>query len=395
MRIGLQPPSRFRDADQRPAARSRGPMAPPGDRPRGGSVTASAIWSPTLWTGLSEVIGSWKIIEISLPRIARISCSGRVEQIPHRARPGPGTGREPADLALRRRRRQAHDGEAGDALARAGLAHQRQRLARPDREGNIVDGRHLATVGPEGDGEVCGHRERMGIHVQTHHATSSRASSASRRPSPMKLKLVTASVITRPGRSPARGRAEVLLGVVQHVAPARQRRLDAVAEEADVGFHQDRAGDGQRRRDHDRADRVGDQLAEHDVRSDAPIISGGDREVALAQGADLALDDAGDLHPAGRGDDQRDRHHAGLDEAPPAPAAGRSRGSTAWHRRTASAQCRRAAVVTGDRPDRRCRSTVLITIAAKPTVSEIRPAISRRAARSRPKLVGAQHMRAR
>ena len=33
---------------------------------------ASAICSPHVNTGLSEVIGSWKIIEISLPRILRI-----------------------------------------------------------------------------------------------------------------------------------------------------------------------------------------------------------------------------------------------------------------------------------------------------------------------------------
>src|SRR6266545_4383637 len=31
-----------------------------------------------------------------------------------------------------------------------------------------------------------------------------------------------------------RGRREIALGIVEHVAPARQRRLDAVAEEADV-----------------------------------------------------------------------------------------------------------------------------------------------------------------
>ncbi len=36
------------------------------------SRTASAICSPTVNTGFSEVIGSWKIIEISLPRIFRI-----------------------------------------------------------------------------------------------------------------------------------------------------------------------------------------------------------------------------------------------------------------------------------------------------------------------------------
>ncbi len=35
------------------------------------SRTASTSWLPTLSTGLSDVIGSWKIIEISLPRRAR------------------------------------------------------------------------------------------------------------------------------------------------------------------------------------------------------------------------------------------------------------------------------------------------------------------------------------
>jgi len=33
------------------------------------------IWSPIRITGLSEVIGSWKIIEIRLPRTSRISSS--------------------------------------------------------------------------------------------------------------------------------------------------------------------------------------------------------------------------------------------------------------------------------------------------------------------------------
>ena len=36
---------------------------------------ASATWSPTVMTGLRLVIGSWKIIEISLPRTARIASS--------------------------------------------------------------------------------------------------------------------------------------------------------------------------------------------------------------------------------------------------------------------------------------------------------------------------------
>ena len=36
------------------------------------TLTVSAIWRPTVSTGLSDVIGSWKIIEMRLPRICRI-----------------------------------------------------------------------------------------------------------------------------------------------------------------------------------------------------------------------------------------------------------------------------------------------------------------------------------
>ena len=45
------------------------------------SRTVSAIWSPTVMTGLSEVIGSWKIIEISLPRMRRISSFAEAGEI--------------------------------------------------------------------------------------------------------------------------------------------------------------------------------------------------------------------------------------------------------------------------------------------------------------------------
>ena len=46
-------------------------------------VTVSAICRPTVSTGFSDVIGSWKIIEISLPRTSRIAASVR----PRRSRP--------------------------------------------------------------------------------------------------------------------------------------------------------------------------------------------------------------------------------------------------------------------------------------------------------------------
>ncbi|MNQ05952.1 hypothetical protein D3C85_186930 [compost metagenome] len=45
------------------------------DSPSCNSST-SAIWSPTVYSALSAVIGSWKIIAISLPRMPRSSRSG-------------------------------------------------------------------------------------------------------------------------------------------------------------------------------------------------------------------------------------------------------------------------------------------------------------------------------
>ena len=43
--------------------------------------SGSMICSPMVRIGLSEVIGSWKIIEMSRPRISRISSSSSVEQV--------------------------------------------------------------------------------------------------------------------------------------------------------------------------------------------------------------------------------------------------------------------------------------------------------------------------
>ncbi|MNK87097.1 hypothetical protein D3C87_1070260 [compost metagenome] len=49
------------------------------------SCTVSAICRPTVSTGFSEVIGSWKIIEMRLPRICRISRSlSCIRSVPRR-----------------------------------------------------------------------------------------------------------------------------------------------------------------------------------------------------------------------------------------------------------------------------------------------------------------------
>ena len=77
--------------------------------------SVSAIWSPIVSTGLSDDIGSWKIIAISLPRIARICRGARQQVLPliqDRA------ARHPRGGALV----QPQDRERGDALAAAGFA---------------------------------------------------------------------------------------------------------------------------------------------------------------------------------------------------------------------------------------------------------------------------------
>src|SRR3954452_15587244 len=50
---------------------------------------------------------------------------------------------------------QPEDGLAGDALARAGLAHDAQGLASVDAEGQAVDGLHQPVVGREVDAQVA------------------------------------------------------------------------------------------------------------------------------------------------------------------------------------------------------------------------------------------------
>ena len=77
--------------------------------------------SPIVNTGLSEVIGSWKIIAISLPRIADLA-SARVETAEvHRPR-RPGAAGSPPVLDASGRLDQPHDGAGGHRLAAAALA---------------------------------------------------------------------------------------------------------------------------------------------------------------------------------------------------------------------------------------------------------------------------------
>ena len=96
------------------------------DRPRCW-ISASAIWSPMVSTGLRLVIGSWKIIAIvvaaNLPHVG----FGQRQQF---AAFEPDAALDAAALL----RDEPHDGQRGDALARAGFADDRYGLARGDVE---------------------------------------------------------------------------------------------------------------------------------------------------------------------------------------------------------------------------------------------------------------------
>ncbi len=63
--------------------------------------TVSVSWRPMVSTGLSEVIGSWKIMPISRPRTRRISSSDRARRLRPLKRISPATMR-PAGADTRR-----------------------------------------------------------------------------------------------------------------------------------------------------------------------------------------------------------------------------------------------------------------------------------------------------
>ena len=80
MRILLEPALAVGDADE-PQEFERARRAPRASLIFRWMNSGSMICSPIDRTGLSEVIGSWKIMEMSRPRISRISSSESVEQV--------------------------------------------------------------------------------------------------------------------------------------------------------------------------------------------------------------------------------------------------------------------------------------------------------------------------
>ena len=105
-------------------------------------------------TGFSDVIGSWKIIEMSLPRIFSSSLSverGEVAALEEDAR----ALRDPAGPVD-----QAHHRERGHGLAAARLADDAERAALRDLEVDPVDGAQEAVARVEPGAEVLDGEQR-------------------------------------------------------------------------------------------------------------------------------------------------------------------------------------------------------------------------------------------
>ena len=109
-----------------------------------------------------------------------------------------------ADDPARRIRHQPHDRQRGDALAAAGLADDRQRLAAANAERNVVDRPEQPRIGEE-------HRLQV-LHVENHlfrryvvHQPRCLGSRMSRSASPNRLVPNTARLIATPGKITSHG----------------------------------------------------------------------------------------------------------------------------------------------------------------------------------------------
>ena len=96
------------------------------------------------------------------------------------------------------------------------------------------------------------------------------------------------------------------LGVGQQVPPARDRWLDAEAEEAQHRFQQNHVAHRQGRGDDNRRCQVGQDMDGHDPQRRRALGLGGEDELAFAQRQRRAADQAGHRRPADQRDDDDD-----------------------------------------------------------------------------------------
>src|SRR5690348_3872855 len=265
------------------------------------SRSGSATCQPVRYTGLSEVIGSWKIIAISLPRTSRISSSvflvrswplnttlpltilpGRcsrmmlnaVTDFPHpdsptmpSVSPGWSSNETPST-----------------ALTVPSVVLKTVCRSLTSRRGCVNSGLQTGIERiPDRVAEDVGGEDRDEDH--------------------------DAWEVDQPG-----GVIEVALGLGQHVAPAGGRRLDAQAEEVEGRLDQDDLADAQAGRDDQHGQHVGQKVPEHHPEVAPSDRARGQDEVALLHRKDLATHQARNAAPSDRRDDRGQRDRGRVDE---------------------------------------------------------------------------------
>ena len=214
----------------------------------------------------------------------------------------PSNRIEPDDDPARRVRDEPRDRQRRHALAAAGFADQAERLAVADVEAHVIDGlddpvrreevRRQAAYLAAG-GRPCGRARRSRRHRSvpagrrpadsstivgasaaemsssaptTYCFPLSFGSSASRRPSPRKVKPISARAMKIAGKSTRCGseRMNFWPSAIE-AAPRRARWLDADADVGERRLGEDRDRDAERHRDDDRTHPVGQQVSRHDL----------------------------------------------------------------------------------------------------------------------------------
>ena len=241
--------------------------------------STSATCRPTVSTGFSELIGSWKMYAMSRPRAARRALAGA------RRSSCPCSRTEPSILALR--------GSSPARLIDVTL------LPQPDSP-------TMPTISPACEAEVRRGRRPsttpvLGLEVTLRSSTASTGgasttergpgaarrhrrlafgSRASRRLSPNTLKDSARTMMARPGSTAAHGaRAANCCAVDEHGAEAGRRRLDAKAEERQHRLAEDRRRDGDGCLDQDHGGRVGQDVPAEDPQVTGPVDDRGSHEV--------------------------------------------------------------------------------------------------------------------
>ena len=261
------------------------------------------IWSPIVNTGLSDVIGSWKIIAICPPR----SSLRRFLDIAKRSSPSnvaPPLAIRPGGIGMRPRR----------VIVETLLPDPDSPTIPSTSPGielpaDLIDGVNDSVLGLELDGQLVDGDDRL------RHGLVAAGSSASRRPSPTKLTASAMTTITRPGN------------VTSHQAEKPETWPSAMSfPSAGVGGWTPKPrnesaasmriarGDQQRHRDDDRPDTARQHVPEHDSEIPRPGCLRSLDELLLAEREERAADDTCEVQPEEERKDEPDAERLALAE---------------------------------------------------------------------------------